>query len=383
MANIHTSVNWAIGIANDNTHGYDQTNRNGPDYDCSSFVSTALNNGGFNISPSSWTGNMRSQLIADGWTEKPINAERKLGHVFLNEQHHVVLCIDSSRIVQASINENGGTTGGQTGDQTGTEIYVRNFYTPSYGWDYHLVPPSYSYINEPAWHTKPTGGYEKTTQEAIDNCTLISSILIYYGWSLKSIAAMLGSGAGESGLNPWRWEGDYVPTVQEAYAWTPAQMLQHGYGLWQFTYFTKYVDYARNLPGYGPNFSDRTGSNTDGQAQTIFMNNSLDDEWTHNLHDYYYDDFQAIGVNIDTFYYMTLSQFKEGNFTIAELVGAYVLDYLKPADWAAANSYSFRVQSAEYWYDFLINADIPIYHPPTNKFKIMFYLKPNYKKRGS
>ena len=35
---IDKAVTWAVGIANDNSHGYDQADRWGPDYDCSSLV---------------------------------------------------------------------------------------------------------------------------------------------------------------------------------------------------------------------------------------------------------------------------------------------------------------------------------------------------------
>ena len=42
MPNIMKAVNFMIDTANDNTHGYDQIHRNGPDYDCSSLVGTAL-----------------------------------------------------------------------------------------------------------------------------------------------------------------------------------------------------------------------------------------------------------------------------------------------------------------------------------------------------
>lgn len=41
MSKIEDAVNWAVDIANDNTYGYDQTNRWGPDYDCPSFVISA------------------------------------------------------------------------------------------------------------------------------------------------------------------------------------------------------------------------------------------------------------------------------------------------------------------------------------------------------
>ena len=141
MGDIRKAVEWAVAIAEDNTHGYAQDQRNGPDYDCSSFVSTALSKAGFHISPYSWTGNMVDQLKADGFYEVPVNGERKAGDIFIHEENHVIMCIDSQHIVMASINEHGGVRGGQPGDQTGREIYILNFYTPSYGWQYHLRAP--------------------------------------------------------------------------------------------------------------------------------------------------------------------------------------------------------------------------------------------------
>ena len=148
MANIYAAVDWAVDVANNPAHGYDQEHRNGPDYDCSSFVATALNKGGFDVSPLSWTGNLYDQLLGNGFTVVPLDAPRQLGDVFLNVRHHVVMCVNENQLVQASINEQGGITGGKTGDQTGTEIYVCPFYWYSHGWDYHLRPPVSSYKNE-------------------------------------------------------------------------------------------------------------------------------------------------------------------------------------------------------------------------------------------
>ena len=138
MADINKAVQFMVDVANDDTHGYDQTNRNAPDYDCSSLVGTALHEAGFNVSPYSWTGNLRKQLLACGFKEIGVNETRKKGDIFLTENHHVVMCVDSDTIVHASINEKGTITGGKTGDQTGKEICTRSFYTPSYGWDYHF-----------------------------------------------------------------------------------------------------------------------------------------------------------------------------------------------------------------------------------------------------
>lgn len=137
-ASIDKAVAWAVKIAKDDTHGYDQENRNSPDYDCSSFVGTALNKAGFDVSKSSTTRNLRKQLLACGFESISVSSSRKKGDIFLKEGHHVIMCVDEDTIVHASINELGKATGGETGDQTGKEICTRSFYTYSGGWDYHF-----------------------------------------------------------------------------------------------------------------------------------------------------------------------------------------------------------------------------------------------------
>lgn len=136
MGDIKKAVDFMVKIANDNTHGYDQAHRNGPDYDCSSLVATALNQAGFDVSIKSWTGNLESQLRKCGFVD--CNKPWQAGDIHLNTQNHVCMSINSSQIAQASINENGGITGGKTGDQTGNEINIRNYYEYKYGWDVHL-----------------------------------------------------------------------------------------------------------------------------------------------------------------------------------------------------------------------------------------------------
>lgn len=139
MPKIIDALNFMLKIANDDSHGYDQTNRNGGvDYDCSSLVATALHEAGFNVNPASYTGNIRKQLLNCGFKSISVKESRKAGDIFLTENKHIVMCVDANTIVHASINEKGTTTGGKEGDQTGKEICTRTFYTPSYGWQYHL-----------------------------------------------------------------------------------------------------------------------------------------------------------------------------------------------------------------------------------------------------
>jgi GH25 family lysozyme M1 (1,4-beta-N-acetylmuramidase) len=145
MGDIEQAVSFMEMIAKDNSHGYAQDNRKGtPDYDCSSLVGTALNKAGFNVNPLSTTRTLYNQLIKCGFKSIGINDKRQRGDIFLSPGHHVVMCTDDKNIVHASINEKYKTTNGTPGDQTGKEIYIRNFYMPSYGWTYHLRYPQQS-----------------------------------------------------------------------------------------------------------------------------------------------------------------------------------------------------------------------------------------------
>lgn len=133
---IEKAVAWMEKLAKDNSHGYDQAHRNGPNYDCSSSIGTALNKAGFNVNPSSTTRNLYAQLKAEGFVS--CSKPWKRGDIHLSVGHHVVMSTNANSIVHASINEKGTATGGKTGDQTGKEICIRSYYEHSSGWDYHL-----------------------------------------------------------------------------------------------------------------------------------------------------------------------------------------------------------------------------------------------------
>ena len=129
-------VAWAVGIAKDDSHGYDQNNRLGPNYDCSSFLANGLIEGGFKIKASSTTSTLYSQLKDNGF--KKCTKPWKRGDIHLSVGHHVVTSTDKDHVVHASINEKGTVTGGKSGDQTGKEICIRSYYEHPSGWDYHL-----------------------------------------------------------------------------------------------------------------------------------------------------------------------------------------------------------------------------------------------------
>lgn len=137
---VENAVQWMIDIANDDIHGYDQDDRWGPDYDCSSFVIEGYEQAGIPLKTNgaTYTGDMKQVCLDFGFTEVEwLEDETKLvrGDIILNEINHVCVYIGDGKIVQASQNENGEATGGETGDQTEHEIYVRDYYMYQDGWD--------------------------------------------------------------------------------------------------------------------------------------------------------------------------------------------------------------------------------------------------------
>lgn len=157
MSKIENAVAWAEQIAADNRHGYSQVHRNGPDYDCSSFVGTALANAGFPVSIYSTTRNLGEQLENAGFVKcgKPW----KRGDIHLAAGHHVTMSVDANRIVHASQSENGGIDG-QTGDQTGKEICVRSYYDLPY---------------ENTVHYRYAGAVDEKPHNVIESCVKTES----------------------------------------------------------------------------------------------------------------------------------------------------------------------------------------------------------------
>lgn len=151
---IEKAVTWAVGIANDNSHGYDQGSRWGPDYDCSSLLIQAWENAGIPVKTNgaTYTGNMYNVFVDCGFVDVTANvnlangAGVERGDILLNIVNHVAMSTGNGTLVQASQNEFGGITGGQIGDQSGNEIYLRSYY--NYPWDVVLRYPGGS-IAEP------------------------------------------------------------------------------------------------------------------------------------------------------------------------------------------------------------------------------------------
>lgn len=70
MGKIETATQWMIDLANDDSHGYDQDSRWGPDYDCSSSVISAWQYAGVPVKTkgASSTYDMKNVFLSCGFT---------------------------------------------------------------------------------------------------------------------------------------------------------------------------------------------------------------------------------------------------------------------------------------------------------------------------
>ena len=133
MGAIERACAWAKAIAYDDSHGYDQGSRWGPDYDCSSMVISSWKQAGVPLT-CTYTGNMKQDMLRHGFRDvtAQVNlatgAGLQAGDVLLHETQHTALYIGNGQVVNAGGNENGGITGGKTGDQTGREIRVIGYF---------------------------------------------------------------------------------------------------------------------------------------------------------------------------------------------------------------------------------------------------------------
>lgn len=150
---INDAVDFAVKMANDNTHGYSQTTRslynitNPTSFDCSSLVCTAyyyafIKNkltalANYLKSNCSYTGNMLKmvncgfEIVAQNQTA---HASMQKGDIELNQTYHTALAIDADNIVHARSSE--GMS--DTKDNSGNEIRTQAWYLYSHGWTHRL-----------------------------------------------------------------------------------------------------------------------------------------------------------------------------------------------------------------------------------------------------
>lgn len=140
MTKVEKYVQEAIQIANDDSHGYSQANRNGvPDYDCSSMVCAVVDRAGIPVKSkgASYTGNMYEAFIACGFKDVKCQCNMSCGSglvrgdVLLNRQCHTCIYIGDGKVVNARTD-----TDGRCGDSHGDEIRIQSYW--NFPWDHVL-----------------------------------------------------------------------------------------------------------------------------------------------------------------------------------------------------------------------------------------------------
>lgn len=137
---VEAMIAWAVEIAEDDSHGYSQNNRYGPDYDCTSLVCTALTEGGFALERFLSPGGMVRELPKLGFAVYRKNeTEPQRGDILVEIGVHAEICLGDGACVAA--HQNYGHS--RSGDKSGKEIECRS---PEGSKCYFCAKAQYDYI---------------------------------------------------------------------------------------------------------------------------------------------------------------------------------------------------------------------------------------------
>lgn len=126
-------------IADDDTHGYSMANRNGPDYDCTSFIYYSLKNVGIlDDDDPVFSYDEREVLTKNGFTEIPFSIDAlQVGDILESDGHTTTIySIEGDTIKEIAARNN---YDGVTGDSSGKEISISTFYNQNYHTIYRLT----------------------------------------------------------------------------------------------------------------------------------------------------------------------------------------------------------------------------------------------------
>lgn len=142
-------------------------------------------------------------------------------------------------------------------------------------------------------------------------------------WTLNAVAAVCGNMESESGINPGIWEN--------------LQPYVGGYGLTQWTPYTKYSEWA----GAG------WENNGDKETERIMYEAATNQQWFYNS-------------ELDLAPPISFTQFTMSTLDVETLAFYFLAFYEHPADPNATRN--DREQQARKWYNILLNEPIPPKH---------------------
>ena len=334
MPDINAAYRWCIDQCNNPNvgywmdHRYQETIDGITYYDCSSFMWYSLVDGGGFVLPSpAFTTSGMLRVLTDA------------GFNIITGPGAGTICYPGDILWHNHGEANGhtemvfaGGTGtartmgahGRNGIPLQNQVSINAGYVPfsDVGWEYLA---RWGAGVEYRWHNKDTGAYSRDSIEAQENVMKMVEVLAPLGWTINAIAALAGNQAYESGFNPWRWEGDTVNTA-------------NGYGLFQYTPATKYINssVAAGYTGFQPNYPMGSGGPDDGTAQLLFMHNNVDG-----------------GYIPTSTYNLTMQQFRESTLSPDYLASAWLYNYERPRVPSATEA--GRRADALWWYDWLVN----------------------------
>lgn len=131
-----------------------------------------------------------------------------------------------------------------------------------------------------SWYAKPSGSYGYLSNEGKSNLFEMYDYFKANSYTDEAITGIIANATAESGLNPWRWQSDRYN-------------LNGGYGLFQYTPASGYINGATDVQYYSPNLSvtQITDGATvyDGIAQMeVFHTNKLS-KWSESCWRSYWD----------------------------------------------------------------------------------------------
>ena len=171
MTIIESATSWAIGIAKDQSHGYSQQNRWGPNYDCSSLVISAYKHAGVPIDTTvvNYTGNLQN-LKKYGFQDVTSKISLSSGsglqrgdilwYHISGTNGHTAIYIGGGQIVHARGQSYGSS---KTGDQ-GSEIAVTSYYRGSWQHVYRYVGGGSAAEEHPPGWIEPKNYYTVTAK---------------------------------------------------------------------------------------------------------------------------------------------------------------------------------------------------------------------------